>query len=47
MFREVFKTLKEYEIVENNSQRLNKGYNEKYTFKKIYDNIYGSDYDEY
>lgn len=40
MFKKVFKTLKEYETFENNTQRLNKGYTEKKTFNNLYKILY-------
>ena len=40
MFEKLFKILKEYEVVENNSQRLNKGYKQNLIFTKIYEILY-------
>ena len=40
MFKELLKFLKEYEIVESNSQRLNKGYKPFLIFTKIYNLLY-------
>ena len=40
MFKKVFKTLKDYETIENNSQRLNKGYTETKIFTNLYKILY-------
>jgi len=40
MFKKVLKTLKEYETLENNCQRLNKGYTERKTFTNLYKILY-------
>lgn len=40
MLKDIFKFLKEYEIMENNSQRLNKGYKEKWIINKLWDILY-------
>ena len=40
MIREILKFLKEYETIENNSQRLNKGYTEKLVINRIWNILY-------
>ena len=40
MFKEILKFLKEYEMSENNSQRLNKGYKEMYIINRIWNKLY-------
>ena len=40
MFKKLLKLLKEYEIVENNSQRLNKGFKPKFVINKIWGFLY-------
>lgn len=40
MIKRVLRILKEYEVIENNSQRLNKGYKQNLTFTKIWNVLY-------
>lgn len=40
MIKEILKFLMEYETFENNSQRLNKGYNQKLFIRKIWNVLY-------
>ena len=40
MFKEILKFLKEYEAIENNSQRLNKGFEPKTIISKIWGMFY-------
>ena len=40
MIKKIIKSLKEYEIVENNSQRLNKGFKQNLIFSKLWNILY-------
>lgn len=40
MFKKCIETLKQYETIENNSQRLNKGYSETKIFNNLYKILY-------
>ena len=40
MLKKIIKTLKEYEIVENNGQRLNKGHKQYLIFSKLWNKLY-------
>ena len=40
MFKEILKFIKEYETIENNSQRLNRGHKETKIIQKIWNILY-------
>ena len=40
MFKRVFRVLKDYETIENNGRRLEKGFTENKTFTQIYKKFY-------
>lgn len=40
MLKEIMRMLKEYEIIENNGQRLKKGYKPKYYINKLWGVLY-------
>ena len=41
MLKKILKIIKEYEVMENNEQRLNKGYEPFLIFTNFYNKLYG------